>query len=44
MKTPMTQFSDEEAHRLTQEFITVNAQKSPPAEKKARVVKPKAPK
>ncbi len=36
MKTPMTQFSDSEAHRLTQEFIATYAQKAPAVEKKAK--------
>jgi myo-inositol-1-phosphate synthase len=39
MKTPMTQFSDEEAHRRTEEFITTYAQKTPAPEKKAKVSK-----
>jgi myo-inositol-1-phosphate synthase len=42
MKTPMTQFSDEEAHRLTQEFIATYAQKSPAPEKKVKASKSKA--
>jgi myo-inositol-1-phosphate synthase len=42
MKTPMTQFSDEEAHRLTQEFITTYGQKAPAVEKKAKASKSKA--
>jgi myo-inositol-1-phosphate synthase len=42
MKTPMIQYSDEEAHRRTQEFIAkyaLNAKSSPEAPKKEKTDK-----